>query len=154
MNIFKKTLTHTAFTIGGFMLLTSNSHAALLDLSNVPLFLQGGVDPNILIVIDDSGSMGWEVLLTPEADAISNSANSGDIDFTPNDNNSSRRRDEWRRLCSGYNVLAYDPLKTYTPWSGIDNNNSAYVDMTNLSLTLDDPYDGFISGNYDDIDQL
>lgn len=33
-------------------------------LSNIPLFLSTGVDPNIMFLTDDSGSMDWEVMTT------------------------------------------------------------------------------------------
>ena len=41
---------------------TPNATAALLDLTDVPLFLGFQVEPNIFFVIDDSGSMDWEVV--------------------------------------------------------------------------------------------
>lgn len=36
--------------------------AAPLDIANAPLFLGTAVDPNIFYVLDDSGSMDWEIL--------------------------------------------------------------------------------------------
>lgn len=36
--------------------------AALLNISNTPLFLGLQVEPNVVLTIDDSGSMDWEVL--------------------------------------------------------------------------------------------
>jgi type IV pilus assembly protein PilY1 len=50
---------------------TPMASAALLDLSDVPLFLGFQVEPNIFFVIDDSGSMDWEV--------VSKDASSGGI---------------------------------------------------------------------------
>src|SRR5512145_2206070 len=41
---------------------TTAAAAAMLDLSNTPLFLSIKVIPNILFVVDDSGSMDWEVM--------------------------------------------------------------------------------------------
>ena len=41
------------------------AQAALLSLGNVPLFLGTSSEPNIFFVIDDSGSMDWEVM-TPD----------------------------------------------------------------------------------------
>ncbi|MDH3599957.1 MAG: PilC/PilY family type IV pilus protein, partial [Candidatus Tectomicrobia bacterium] len=38
------------------------SLAAPLNLSNVPIFLESSVEPNILFIADDSGSMDWEIL--------------------------------------------------------------------------------------------
>ncbi len=38
------------------------SHAANLSMSNVPLFLGSTVQPNVFFLLDDSGSMDWEIL--------------------------------------------------------------------------------------------
>ena len=38
-------------------------------LSNIPLFLSTGVDPNIVFLTDDSGSMDW-TLMTDEPDGV------------------------------------------------------------------------------------
>ncbi len=43
--------------------LIAGSQAAELNLSDVPLFLGFRVEPNILFVVDDSGSMDWEVMV-------------------------------------------------------------------------------------------
>lgn len=40
-----------------------NALGAPLDLSDTPLFLTTGVEPNLILAIDDSGSMDFEVLL-------------------------------------------------------------------------------------------
>ncbi|MCB1666047.1 MAG: hypothetical protein KDI28_09705 [Pseudomonadales bacterium] len=42
-----------------------SSHAAPLQLSNAPLFLGVSVDPNVFFMMDDSGSMDWEILTRP-----------------------------------------------------------------------------------------
>lgn len=41
------------------------SNAAPLQLANSPLFLGVSVDPNVFFMVDDSGSMDWEILATP-----------------------------------------------------------------------------------------
>lgn len=46
-----------SFSVGG--------HTAPLTLSNSPLFLGVSVDPNVFFMMDDSGSMDWEVLTEP-----------------------------------------------------------------------------------------
>ena len=108
-------------------------------LSDKPLFLSSGVQPNILLLLDDSGSMDWEVLLTNDAlEAHENDnpvpPNSGSLDFTPNDD------EERHELCFAYNSMAYDPSKTYTPWVGVDNVGNAFVDMS-LTAARRNPYD-------------
>lgn len=45
-----------------FFLLSSHSNAANLSISNVPLYLGGSVEPNVMFTIDDSGSMQFEVM--------------------------------------------------------------------------------------------
>ena len=63
------------------------------DVSQVPLFLGGTIDPNLLYIHDDSGSMYWS--------------------FMPDDVSSSRgrRRTRW----SGFNTVYYDPAVIYLP---------------------------------------
>ena len=76
------------------------------ELSQVPLFLAQAVPPNIMIVLDDSGSMrGTRV--------------GGNDDIPPG----SAPLDS---LCG--NGLAYNPSKTYTPWKGEDANGDAFAD--------------------------
>ncbi|MFA7387767.1 MAG: hypothetical protein WCZ87_08920, partial [Thiohalobacteraceae bacterium] len=63
-----------------------------VDISNVPLFLNASVDPNILYILDDSGSMN--------------------LSFVPD------ICDEWntkRAKSSHYNTIYYDPTVTYLP---------------------------------------
>jgi len=44
---------------------TPGLHGAPLTLSNAPLFLGVSVDPNVFFMVDDSGSMDWEMLTRP-----------------------------------------------------------------------------------------
>ena len=44
-----------------------------------------------------------------------------------------------RSACPGYNAMAYDPTKTYTPWVGLDNAGNAYTNMT-VANALNNPY--------------
>ena len=44
-----------------------NVIAAPGTLTDIPLNLGTTVQPNVLLLVDDSGSMGWEVLKTPQA---------------------------------------------------------------------------------------
>ena len=103
--------------------LITSAYATPGKLANTPLFLTTGVQPNIFFMVDDSGSMGWETLLSREAFTLHpdahnfNRAYTRPLDFTPN------THEEIRMLCPGYNVLAYDPAKTYTPWAGEDIRN-------------------------------
>jgi type IV pilus assembly protein PilY1 len=124
-------------TIAGLLALgmTGASLAAPGTLATSPLFLQAGtVQPNIFFMVDDSGSMDWEVLLTNAARTEhSGAVDSGNLDFTPNDST------ERRELCYAYNALAYNPSFSYTPWSGVDSNGNAYADMP-VTAARNDPY--------------
>ncbi|MDN5850753.1 MAG: hypothetical protein L0H63_14130, partial [Nitrococcus sp.] len=81
-------LTATALMLGA----QGAPRAATLDLSTKPLFLKFGVKPNLLVTLDDSGSMGW--------------------DFMPDD----RDGDGQERFYSSiYNGVAYNPNVTYEP---------------------------------------
>ena len=103
--------------------------AVELTFSQAPLFLANKVQPNIFFTIDDSGSMDWEVLRSEGSLAIpayDGFPNSGNVDITPTRTD----RDEILESCAGYNVLYYDPSKTYTPWSGVDVNGDAYTDQS------------------------
>ena len=68
---FKTTLL-TAYV----MMNTATSHAAPGTLADSPLFLTTPVQPNIALMLDDSGSMGWETLLNK------GTYNPGDVVFT------------------------------------------------------------------------
>jgi len=132
MNIIKrqhnKLIIITATTAGVLALgLMTNTVAAPGALSNSPLFLQSGaVQPNIFFMIDDSGSMDWENLASNGA--LNSAAHpgpitSGNLDFTPDGH------DEMMALCPGYNVMAYNPSVTYTPWWGKDSGGATYTNQ-------------------------
>jgi len=40
-----------------------NAYATSLSISNIPLFLGNSVQPNVFFLLDDSGSMDWEILM-------------------------------------------------------------------------------------------
>ncbi|MGH1373245.1 MAG: pilus assembly protein [Cellvibrionaceae bacterium] len=140
---------------------TTPVHSAELDISDVPLFLDSGVDPNILMVIDDSGSMDWLAVFSKEAQVAhpseTNPANykdratdpgaplpyTGDFHIAYQPTTDA----ETRMLCNSYNVLAYDQSRTYTPWEGKDINGSDYANVTSVSSALIDPYRGTASSS-------
>jgi type IV pilus assembly protein PilY1 len=101
--------------------------ASPLSFATSPLFLQVAVRPNILFLLDDSGSMAWEVIpnngvtssVTGYCDPES-STSCRDINFNPSS------ATDRLYLCDGGNLLAFDPTQTYTPWKGVDNAGVAY----------------------------
>jgi type IV pilus assembly protein PilY1 len=52
-----------AVAISGYFTCSALAVAAPLNISDTPLFLTGGVKPNLLMAIDDSGSMDFETLV-------------------------------------------------------------------------------------------
>ena len=111
--------------------------AAPGTISDSPLFLKSAVQPNIMFMLDDSGSMDWEILLSNGAlAAYPGNTNSGNLDFTPNNS------EEEMELCHAYNVMAYNPNRSYTPWIGKDINGDSFTDQTDLSAAVDNPYLG------------
>ena len=121
------------------LVMASGTAAAPGTLANTPLFLQSGsVQPNIFFMVDDSGSMDWEVLKSTGALAIADYSgfrNRDNLDYTPDRTD----RDELLESCAGYNVLYYNPNTTYTPWTGVDINGNAYQDQS-ITAALNDPY--------------
>ena len=114
------------------------------------------MDPNILFVLDDSGSMDWG-LMTPENDGIMRigGCNYYDSQPGPQTGNSdippteaylrSRGIDApysgvWRAWNKDYNKLYYDPAVTYTPWPGLDGDGDPYV-QADPAAAYYDPYD-------------
>jgi type IV pilus assembly protein PilY1 len=84
-------------TLGMGMLLAAigqpNAHAATLSLPDVPLFVLNTVDPNVLMTVDDSGSMAWAYV----PDGISGLSGNN------------------RGCSTTINGVYYDPTTTYTP---------------------------------------
>lgn len=130
----------TRATLAGCLVIVSGMlNAAPGTLSNSPLFLSNSTQPNIFFMVDDSGSMDWEVLKAAGAEDSSSPysgyRNSGNLDYTPT--RSDRR--EMLESCAGYNVLYYDPSKIYTPWEGVDINGNPYQDQS-ITSALNNPY--------------
>jgi type IV pilus assembly protein PilY1 len=118
-------------------LLQTHTHAAPGVLTDIPLNVGSRVQPNILFLVDDSGSMTWEQLISNEGqDAYGVGSNGLEdrLDFSPNDD------EEVRELCNAYNVMAYDPTIVYEPWSGVDENGDAFDNKT-LTTALNYAYD-------------
>jgi len=109
--------------------------AAPGTLAQSPLFASASVKPNIFFVLDDSSSMAYSLIKSPGARIVYPTyAPDEDADPLPSTN------EEVLRLCAGYNVLAYDPTVTYTPWFGEDSAGTAYGNRT-LSDACTNPYD-------------
>ncbi len=128
--------------------------AAPGTLADTPLFLSNSVEPNILFMLDDSGSMDWG-LMTPENNGIMRiSCNYHHVQ--PASDIGSRRvlpteaavanvgiaapyGGVWRGWSKDYNRLYYDPSVTYTPWPGENASGSPYTNA-NPTATWLNPY--------------
>ncbi|MEH6357815.1 MAG: PilC/PilY family type IV pilus protein [Pseudomonadales bacterium] len=127
MKMFKNKFLWVSFVTASLAVNSSAVVAAPGDLASSPLFLSTAVQPNILFMIDDSGSMGWDNTLNNGTYSPGNARVTSITNPTGNGDDSAKRRDRWL-TCRGYNVMAYDPAVTYTPWKGVDSGGNAYTD--------------------------
>lgn len=89
----RKIRLHCARILASLALYATSVAPALSAVSNLPLFLVAGVEPNIVVTLDDSGSMQW-AYVPDNLDAYAST----------------------RRFKSAtFNPLYYDPNKTYSP---------------------------------------
>lgn len=99
-----------AVKIGGLALCAAGSAHAAIGVSDGPLFLNVAVDPNIVVTLDDSGSMAWSYV----PDALDDNA----------------LREKKRMRSSTFNALYYNPLVRYLP-----AKNSVGVSYANSTFT-------------------
>lgn len=110
--------------------------AAPGTVAETPLFLTNSVEPNIMLLVDDSGSMDWEHLLSNRASQLYPNAPTDWVHLDPTPSET----DEYREWCAPYNVMAYNPNITYVPWTGVDANSAAFTDI-NVNAAPFNPYD-------------
>lgn len=132
MRIFIRTL------LSLFLLASYSANSAPLSLSNVPLYLGGSVDPNIMFILDDSGSMMFETMPDSLTNLFSQSCctnyqmwvyprvnglhGAGDYAATrvPSFTQNSIMNRVFRS--SYVNTLYYNPAVTYLPWVKADGS--------------------------------
>lgn len=123
-------------------------------ISDSPLFLSNSVEPNVLFMLDDSGSMDWG-LMTAENSGImtvgcvyyyAQPAPDNDYFWVLATEEALMNRGieapyggVWRAWNKDYNRLYYDPTVTYLPWPGENTNNSLYTNA-NPVAALYNPY--------------
>ena len=96
----------------------TNAWSAPLTLPDSPLFALNTVEPNVILTLDDSGSMAWGYL--PDA-RVAQSGNPGS-----------------RRFCSSaFNLMYYDPTILYSP--GVDQTGAALGDAS-FTSARNNPY--------------
>jgi type IV pilus assembly protein PilY1 len=92
------------------------AQAATLNLPDVPLFVLNTVDPNLLLTLDDSGSMAWAFI----PDGIGSSFSGTGVNLSGNN-----------RACSKQiNGLYYEPTASYTPPVDANGNSFANASFT------------------------
>lgn len=127
------------------------SQSMAVNISQTPLYAGGGVKPNVLFMIDDSGSMRDAVnpsraaAATPELAGMAHSQFLIDPKSTPDkfDDLLSNLNDadqgfSYLALCPAVNVLAFDPKKTYDAWHGLPNSsypNAIKIPNQNMGTT-------------------
>ena len=150
--IFK--ITTTAAIMSYALLSPITATAAPGTLADSPLFLSNAVEPNILFMLDDSGSMDWG-LMTEERSGImyvgcsyyyAQPAPDNDFYWVMPTEEALKNRGiaapyggVWRAWNKDYNRLYYDPQITYTPWPGEDSSNNLFQNANPLAA-LYDPY--------------
>lgn len=112
---------------------THTSAIAALDISQVPLFLAPGGGPNVMFILDDSGSMQFEVLPDEEITSSnrflfptnkdfygSGGSTPGYSNYVPDFDDSNPKN--FRRRSSQWNKAFYNPKIRYRPWLRADGS--------------------------------
>jgi len=111
--------------------LQASTAEATITIPTIPLQAVNSAEPNIMMILDDSGSMQWDYM-PEDINGVTNPINyiyptttaifGGSIyaNYTVDTDANNR----WTRMLrsSGVNKLYYDPTITYTPWSNYDGS--------------------------------
>lgn len=113
---------------------------AAVDISSTPLQTGTAVDPNILFLIDDSGSMRWGFMPDDLVTRISNGQRlpdcSGRGDYAGSANTCFLSTTGRTYLVSGYlNKIYYDPDETYTP--PVKEDGTLYANASYTAAKVD-----------------
>ncbi len=129
-----------------------STQAAPGPLPNIPLFLSNSVEPNVFFLLDDSGSMGLEIVLDSSASSefsllsglpiVKNNSGASQAfsrffqfssplssvvppaGWTDPDPTETWDDNLWLLRNHNFNKLYYDPMRTYVPWPGTDNSGN------------------------------
>ena len=158
------------------------SYAGNLSLADNALEVASGIEPNVFLLTDNSGSMDWEVTISGR--------NQG-LYFMPDEDDDSRNQrsyifpngvhwadtsSEWGRIIpseeavlselgttsdpygvwrvrfSGYNAQYYNPDVTYIPWKGVDSQTTPLPFSASTATAA--LYDAWLpSGDTEDLTQ-
>ncbi|MBZ2189422.1 hypothetical protein K8B33_09965 [Alcanivorax sp. JB21] len=120
----------------------SSGHALASDgrLAQTPLFLLQAIEPNIMFIIDDSGSMQWDIIPDDNRSSTdylfplpSNTYSSDGIydERIQEFHTASRNNNVGVYLRSAHkNPIFYDPTAEYQPWSRHDGSLMPNIDPT------------------------
>ena len=119
--------------------LCGSAHAALTDISTVPLNTYSAptstdVKPNVLFILDDSGSMDWDFM--PDWACASQSLQSPSCNSAGQ--NPLSARSEYLYRNAAYNGVYYNPAAYYKPPTAVGStgalNTTTYPSMTGVSV--------------------
>lgn len=122
---------NTAVTLG--LVALSAVSQAQTNISQIPLFLSGSVDPNVMFTFDDSGSMQWEFMsdttnfvftlfMFPRpAGALYGSTNYANQVPSYRDDN----LHNFYGRSAAHNRVFYNPDVDYAPWAAADGSSMA-----------------------------
>jgi len=130
--------------------------AAPGTLADTPLFLSNSVEPNVLFLLDDSGSMSWGMMTKEDRGIMTLSCPyyfaQPDPAFPVGEHwvlpTEAALQDAaiaapyggvWRAWNKDYNRIYYDPSVTYVPWPGENGSGVPYANA-NPSAALYNPH--------------
>lgn len=128
------------------LVITLPVNSAPLSLSNIPLYLGGSAEPNIMFTLDDSGSMQWEympddlsnftIFVFPRPNSVYGGSNYANQVPNFDDNNVHNYVTR-----SSNNGVFYNPDITYVPWS---NANETSMGDANPNAAFYNPSRPFV----------
>ncbi|RLE46109.1 hypothetical protein DRJ25_04690, partial [Candidatus Woesearchaeota archaeon] len=135
--------------LGSFVVITAffvSSVWAVVDISEIPLDAQSKAAPaNIMFVLDDSGSMDWEMMTVESNGLFSNEFyvfdNPGDNLYSNSRILDTGQRKMWKSQWLEHNKMYYNPAVTYTPWPTLPDadpdtpRSHPYVAATTFNLS-------------------
>lgn len=143
-----------------FFVCVGNVFPSAIDINDSPMETKvQSAPPLIMFLIDDSGSMDWE-MMTPESEGKFGGDEYVFPETDPNysgDTLSGTERLEWKSQWSGYNKVFYNPHFNYRPWPGKSDASTTaprgnpHGDVQTQTLTLNDEYASVLSGTSGEI---
>lgn len=109
------------------IVLASSAHSSV-PIAQSPLIVAEPLPPNVLFIMDDSGSMAWQHM--PGTTSTWTSSPPNGLPHTSMDN-------DIRLRAANINTQWYDPTKTYTPWRNWDGSAWQTYDPQSENI----PYD-------------